>query len=129
MALFANADFPDYLLSSNQVANSENLDLYHAASKGDVKNVLLSLANGGKPNFFNVSEEQKTSLHIAAENGHSDVVKILLEKGAVIDCMIAATKVRNRNRKWLSCSLSQYQFLINNNNDDNNNSNHNIFAF
>ena len=86
-------DFPDYVLAVNQLPSAENFDLYHAAAKGDVKNVLFALAAGGKPNFFNVSEEQKTSLHVAAANGHTEVVKLLLEKGAVINCIVAATKV------------------------------------
>ena len=99
MALFAGSarkdfpDFPDYVLEANQLSNSQNLGLYKAASLGDIKNVLHELANGGKPNFFNCSQDQKTSLHIAAENGHSDVVKVLLEKGAVINCIVPATKV------------------------------------
>lgn len=98
-------DFPEYLLAANQLATTENLDLYKASSLGDVKSVLLALAGGGKPNFFNVAEEQKTCLHIAAEHGHAEVVKLLLEKGAVINIIVSASKV---NIGWFTFPNSHF---------------------
>ena len=85
--------FPEYLLLSNQLPTTENFDLYDAAANGDVNLVAKALKNDGKPNFFNVKQEHRTSLHIAAENGHAEVVKCLLQNGASIDCVVETSQV------------------------------------
>jgi Ankyrin repeats (3 copies) len=87
---------PEWVKMSNQLPNPQNFDLFNAAAAGDVRLVDIALLNGGKPNFFNVSQEQKTSLHIAAENGHAEVVALLLKNGASIDSIISSSKVNNK---------------------------------
>ena len=85
--------FPEYLLLSNQLPTTENFDLYDAAAIGDLNLVAKALRNDGKPNFFNVKQEHRTSLHIAAENGHAEVVQCLLQNGASIDCVVETSQV------------------------------------
>lgn len=86
----AEAKVPDYLLSSNQEANAENVALFHAAEKGDLPEIKRLISAGAKPNFFHRPEDQKNSLHIAAENAHEAVVQFLLENGAVANSIAAA---------------------------------------
>mmetsp|Transcript_12638 Transcript_12638/g.12273 ORF Transcript_12638/g.12273 Transcript_12638/m.12273 type:complete len:273 (+) Transcript_12638:139-957(+) len=83
--------YADYLLPINQINSELNLELYEASAKGDKGRVRKALNDGAKPNFFNISQEQKTPLHIATENGCLDVVKLLLDNGAMIDLMVVAS--------------------------------------
>ena len=92
MSLDAKADsghmvVPDALRYENQVDTTENKALFHAALKGDKSEVLKCLQKGGKPNFFFRPEDNKNSLHVAAEKGFLDVVKILLDNGADINAI------------------------------------------
>lgn len=77
---------PDHLLADNQIVNQVNVALFHAAESGNVAELQKCLKNGGKPNFFHRPSDQKNALHVAAENGHTEVVKVLLANGAVVDC-------------------------------------------
>lgn len=85
--------FPESVLLVNQIPTAVNFDLYKASAEGNVTLVNSLLASGGKPNFINISDGQKTSLHIAAENGHSGIVELLLKNGAEINCTVGTTKV------------------------------------
>ena len=88
-----SAQFPESVLLVNQLPTAVNYDLYKAAANGNLTLVDSLLAKGGKPNFINIAEGQRTSLHIAAENGHSEVVGLLLRNGAEINCIVGTTKV------------------------------------
>lgn len=55
-------------------------ELVYWASLGEVAEVEKSLANGVDVN--QTDEEGYSALHVAAENGYLDVVKLLVEKGA-----------------------------------------------
>lgn len=87
---------PEWVRMSSQLPNAQNFDLFNAAAAGDARLVEIALLNGGKPNFFNVAQESKTSLHIAAENGHAGVVALLLKNGACIDCLVSPSKVNHK---------------------------------
>lgn len=87
------AQFPESVLLVNQLPTAVNFDLYKASAEGNVTLVNSLLASGGKPNFINISDGQKTSLHIAAENGHAEIVGLLLRNGAEINCIVGTTKV------------------------------------
>ena len=39
------------------------------------------------PNFFHRPEDHKNALHVAAEMGHLDCVKVLLDHGSVVDAV------------------------------------------
>lgn len=88
-----SAQFPESVLLVNQLPTAVNFDLYKAAANGNLTLVDSLLVKGGKPNFINIAEGQRTSLHIAAENGHSEVVGLLLRNGAEINCIVGTTKV------------------------------------
>jgi len=83
---------PEYLHASNQLKSAENLALYNAANAGSASGVEGALKKGAKPNYIHNPDDQKTSLHIAAENGYHAIVKILLENGADVDIASGATK-------------------------------------
>jgi uncharacterized protein len=83
---------PEYLLACNQVKSAENLALFNAANAGSASGVESALKKGAKPNYIHNPDEQKTSLHIAAENGYTAIAKILLENGAVVDAASGSTK-------------------------------------
>jgi ankyrin repeat protein len=81
--------FSEYLLHESQADNAENKALFQAAMKGDIREVKAALQRGGKPNFFFKPEDQKNSLHVAAEHGHEEVVEELLQHGAVVNAVAA----------------------------------------
>lgn len=87
--LSTRESFPDYMMADNQMPSEENINLFAAAAKGNSGQVKSLLQRGAKPNWFNREAEQKNALHIAAEYGHSDVVAILLEHGAVVNALAA----------------------------------------
>ena len=89
---FVNSSPPDYLLSSNQLNSPENLSLFNAAMLGSSTGVENALRKGAKVNFFNNPEDQKTALHIACENGFSNIVEVLIKNGAVVDLPTGTTK-------------------------------------
>jgi uncharacterized protein len=102
------AQFPESVLLVNQLPTAVNFDLYKASAEGNVTLVESLLASGGKPNFINISDGQKTSLHIAAENGHAEIVGLLLRNGAEINCIVGTTKViiSSTDRRFSTLSLS-----------------------
>lgn len=60
-----------------------NRQLWQAASDGDLSTVQSALAKGGQVDFH--GKRGFTPLAIAAKNGHLDVVKFMLDRGANID--------------------------------------------
>jgi hypothetical protein len=62
--------------------------LAHAAMKGREDTVRTLLTDGNDINAGNRNGE--TPLHLAAEQGNSDIVKILLEQGAMVDAVETA---------------------------------------
>ena len=84
--------FAEHLSQSNQEATPANIALFNASKAGSMVSVQNALANGAKPNFFFNPEDSKNSLHIASEEGHTDVVNELLANGAVADCLVVSSK-------------------------------------
>ena len=84
--------YPEHLSQQNQQATPENIALFKAAKAGSMLSVKNALAKGAKPNFFFNPEDSKNALHIAAEEGHVEVVSELLANGAVPDCIVVSTK-------------------------------------
>lgn len=82
-------DFVDneYLLQKNQEKSPENIALFNAAMVGSKAGVESALQKGGKPNYFHNPQEQKNSLHISCENGYHEIVKLLIEHGAVLEAL------------------------------------------
>jgi transient receptor potential cation channel subfamily A protein 1 len=66
--------------------NNENQSPLHFAAKyGRINSCLQILSSVNYKNFINEKDgEGCTPLHLAAQNGHSKVMKILLQKGALI---------------------------------------------
>ena len=83
---------PAHLKQEYQVSSPESVELFNSASAGSVLGVRNALARGGKVNYFHRPEDQKNSLHIAAEQGHKAVVELLLQADAVVDCIVPSTK-------------------------------------
>ena len=87
------SQYPESVLLINQLPTPHNFGLYAAAAEGNTPLAESLLEKGAKPNFINILEGQKTSLHIAAENGHAEAVGLLLRHGADINCIVGTTKV------------------------------------
>eukprot|EP01032_Pedospumella_encystans_P008759 gene8759-10361_t len=83
-------EYPEYMLQENQVESEENLGLFKAALSGSAADCAKFLKKGAKPNFFFRPEDHKNALHVAAEHGHTEVVKMLLEHGAEVNCKSVA---------------------------------------
>jgi ankyrin repeat protein len=72
-------------------ANIDNMDsngwtaLHHAAYTGDFESASTLLNNGAKVNAY--SNQQKTPLHFAAFNNHTQVIQLLLSFKAEIEWM------------------------------------------
>ncbi|GBM82171.1 Histone-lysine N-methyltransferase EHMT1 [Araneus ventricosus] len=62
-------------------------DFYNAAAEGDVLKVLNILAQGIDPNLKFDNHEKETALHAAAAAGHTSVVHLLIQAGAVNDAI------------------------------------------
>eukprot|EP01035_Chromulina_nebulosa_P025176 gene25176-32845_t len=84
-------EFPDYLLSKNQLPSNDNIDLFYAALEGSHSKVNSLLKNGAKPNFFHRPEDNKNSLHVASEHGYDDIVELLIKHDAVVDGKVTST--------------------------------------
>ena len=85
-------EVPEYLKYENQIPNPTNIALFHAAKAGNVEKVKASLGEGGMPNYFHLPDEQKNSLHIAAEKGYVEIIKLLCDHGAVPNVVVGTTK-------------------------------------
>jgi glutaminase len=59
-------------------------ELCTAAAGGDVRKVLLLLRWGAS--VTQVDYDQRTALHIACSDGHADVAKVLILRGAFLNC-------------------------------------------
>lgn len=66
------------------LTNADTLDhlLIDAAKQGDIKEVHSLLQKGANPNAANVDGNTLTALILAAREGHTGVVRLLLEAGA-----------------------------------------------
>jgi ankyrin repeat protein len=61
--------------------------LFQAALEGSLAGVKSAIEQGGLPNYFVRPEDQKNALHVSSEDGHLEIVKMLIENGAVINCI------------------------------------------
>lgn len=66
-------------VSAMPSGQAENVQLIEAASKGDAAKVQSLLAQGAKVNYRREGDDA-TALIMASQNGHTEVVKILLKK-------------------------------------------------
>lgn len=87
----SSAAVPEHLTEPHQRHSPENIALYKAALAGSYLGVQSAIEKGGKPNYLHTPEEQKNSLHVAAEGGHVEIVRYLLEHGAVVDASQGTT--------------------------------------
>ena len=67
--------------TSEEVANNRNKTLHEAALHGDLYTLKELLKEGA--NVHDLNDEKMTSLHLAAENGHVEIVTELLKYYAV----------------------------------------------
>jgi ankyrin repeat protein len=87
LAAFAKADVAD-----------KNAKLLLSVKDGSVKDVQTLLAEGANPNT--TDDHGVPALMWAANNGHTEVVKLLLEKGADVN-------VKTNDGKWTSLGLAK----------------------
>lgn len=106
---------PDYLLQSNQIKSDENVALFKSALAGSMTGVTNAIGKGGKPNFFFRPEDQKCSLHVAAEGGSTEICELLLEHGAAIEVIAAASQSTPLLLAAQNDQLSVVQLLISRN--------------
>ncbi|XP_015228677.1 PREDICTED: histone-lysine N-methyltransferase EHMT1 isoform X3 [Cyprinodon variegatus] len=59
--------------------------LYLSAKQGELKKVVLMLVEGTDPNFKMDSQNKRTPLHAAAEEGYADICHMLVQAGANLD--------------------------------------------
>jgi ankyrin repeat protein len=69
----------------NHLDSDETTPLYRAAACGRPKCCQLLLAAGANVNFARNESDNYTALHAAAENGHHNVVEVLLDYNASIN--------------------------------------------
>lgn len=66
---------------------SQELTLLHVAARGGFENVAKVLVAGGADVNKKDSKREKIPLHLAAENGHVEVVEFFLNKGISVNVM------------------------------------------
>eukprot|EP00035_Acanthoeca_spectabilis_P005856 m.118215 g.118215 ORF g.118215 m.118215 type:complete len:118 (-) comp13224_c0_seq4:1133-1486(-) len=64
-------------------------DLYAAATRGNIADVVKLLGQGADPLWSN--QWQTTALHAAATKGHAGIVRALISAGAVVDARNVAS--------------------------------------
>ncbi len=75
------AEIPRHLLGAHSDSqHQQGLDLVENAAKGRINAVRKCLLNGANPNFQDY--DRRTALHLAAVEGHADIVELLLKSGA-----------------------------------------------
>jgi len=95
----------------NRLIDVELSDLHYAAGTGDGAKVRELIASGSPVNSF---ENGSTPLHLAAQNGHLEVVTLLLEMGADVNARDPGT-IADTPLGLVAgnCSLELAQLLIN----------------
>ncbi|CAM9412808.1 unnamed protein product, partial [Phaeothamnion confervicola] len=76
--------YPAYKLGNAQTSSRENVELFDAAKRGDLRSLRSALSAGGNPNYYKHPEEGATALLAASATGHADVIRTLLEAGAAV---------------------------------------------
>ena len=84
--------------------NNIHEKLYHASEAGDFTRVEQLLKEGAKPDKY-LGEYGRTALYRAAQNGHNDIAKILIEAGA---------DVNKQDKDW---ETALYRAAVNGHND------------
>ena len=75
------AEIPRHLSGAHSDTQHQmGLDLVENAAKGRINAVKKCLLNGANPNFQDY--DKRTALHLAAVEGHADIVEVLLRSGA-----------------------------------------------
>lgn len=75
------AEIPRHLLGAHSDTQHQlGLDLVENAAKGRINAVRKCLRNGANPNFKDY--DKRTALHLAAVEGHVDIVETLLQSGS-----------------------------------------------
>lgn len=106
------ADIPNHLLGENQRPTPENISLYKSAKAGSMTGVRNALDKGAKPDFFYNPEDSMNALHIASLEGFLEIVQLLLEAGAHVDCVVVGSKdtalilaSRNQHASVVKCLI------------------------
>ena len=99
MGTLEKLDVPEYLCGENQWETESNINLFNAASEGDINKLKEAISNGANPNFISKNGEQLSSLHAAArslssssENGAALCARELIGHGARASCRSVANK-------------------------------------
>ena len=74
-----------HFLMDAQPTDALEQQLYAVASQGDLEQVAAALNQGVAIDWRNLNAASTTPLHIAAQQGHEAVVRLLLGRGASID--------------------------------------------
>ena len=65
------------------MGNTPSQRLFKAAQGGDLQAAMAARQQGGDVNYQEPSSSSRSSLHIAARNGHTSLVAWLLAQGAL----------------------------------------------
>ena len=98
MGTLQKLDVPEYLCGENQWETLENINLFNAASEGNINKLKEALSNGANPNYISKQNEQLGALHAAArslsssENGAALCARELIGNGARASCRSISDK-------------------------------------
>lgn len=116
-AKFGHMKIVKYLVSKGDIAKFPKYLLHFPAERGDLEMLNFLVENGAHSLIENENEDLQTPIVTAASNGHLNIVKYLVSKGADTECLIDPPldddedNLRSYSPLWAACSENHFEIV------------------